>query len=229
MENCERCDGSGAQPGTSKSTCSTCNGQGQVQIQQQTFLGSFSQVSTCPDCRGAGQLNKNPCLVCHGNGIQKKKKKIEIDIPAGVDDGIKLRVPNEGNASSNGGPAGDLYVFVTVKRHKYFHREGNDIYIELDIPFTGLVLGTEIDVPTLTGTAKLKIPVGTQPGTKFRLKSHGIPNLRGYGKGDQFVEIQAKLPKKISPKEKELFKELGQLQSGQSSTKNMFNFVREIF
>ena len=229
MENCERCDGSGAQPGTTKSTCSTCNGQGQVRIQQQTFLGSFSQVSTCPDCRGAGKMNKNPCIQCHGKGIQKKKKKIEVDIPAGVDDGIKLRVPHEGNASPEGGSPGDLYIFITVKRHKYFHRDGNNVYMELNVPFTGLVLGTEIEVPTLTGTAKLKIPGGTQPGTKFRLKAHGIPNLRGYGKGDQYVEIQAKLPKKISSKERELFKELDSLDEENSCKKNVFDFVRKLF
>lgn len=229
MESCDRCSGNGAEPGTKKTTCRTCNGQGQVRMQQQTFLGSFSQVSTCPTCHGAGVIIEKPCVNCHGKGIEKKRKKIEVDIPAGVDDGVKLRVPNEGNASASGGQAGDLYLFITVKKHKYFHREGNDIFMDLDVPYTDLILGTEIEVPTLTGVAKLKIPNGTQTATKFRLKSHGIPNLRGYGKGDQYVQVQAKLPKKLSNKEKELISELKSIENKISSKKNIFDFVREIF
>lgn len=229
MEKCSRCAGSGAQPGTKKNTCSQCNGQGQVQMTQRTFLGSFSQVSTCPKCHGEGQIISHPCLACHGKGVEKKKKKIEVDIPAGVDTGIKLRVSGEGNASQSGGTPGDLYIFIHVKDHAYFIRDDNDVSIEISLPFTQLVLGTEIEVPTLTGTAKLKIPEGTQTGTKFRLKSKGIPSIRGYSTGDQFVHIKAELPKKLSAKERDLMKAFSTLYEKPSKSKKMFDFVKKVF
>jgi molecular chaperone DnaJ len=208
LNKCGRCTGTGAQPGTPKVTCTRCNGAGQIQTVQRTVLGSFSQVSVCPDCRGAGQTIKNPCLNCHGKGLEKQKRQISVKIPAGVDTGSRLRVSGEGNHGEGGGPAGDLYVFMSVKRHAYFNREENDIYITIDLPYPQLVLGTEISVPTLSGKTKLKIPAGTQPGTRFRLKGKGIAHLQRFGSGDQFVEVMISVPKTLTAKEKKAIEEL---------------------
>ncbi len=208
LEKCSRCEGAGAQPGTSKITCSHCQGSGQIRMVQQTMLGNFSQVTTCHHCSGSGQLIKNPCLLCHGKGLEKKRKKIRIDIPAGVDQGNKLRVSGEGNWGEGGGGVGDLYVFISLAAHPHFQRDNQDVYIELDLPFTALLLGTELDVPTLDGKAKLTIPSGTQPHTILRLKGKGIVSLRGHGRGDQHVRVNAVFPKSLSSKEKKLIQEL---------------------
>lgn len=228
LDNCSRCDGTGAQPGTAKSTCSTCGGQGEVRQVQQTMLGSFSQVSVCPSCHGAGEMIKNPCLVCHGRGTEKQKKKLSVMIPAGVDSGAKLRVSGEGNAGEHGGPAGDLYVFITVKPHDYFRRDGDNLYLTIDVSMTDAVLGTQIEVPTIDSSAQLRIPEGTQPGTKFRLKGKGIKPLRGYGRGDQFVEVKVVVPKKLSSKQKDLVKQLAELEDAPNK-QSLFERVRRAF
>ncbi len=229
MERCETCVGTGAQPGTSKVTCSHCQGAGQIRTVQRTMLGNFSQVTTCHFCSGTGQIVKNPCKSCHGKGLEKKKKRIKVDIPAGVDQGTRLRVSGEGNCGENGGPAGDLYVFLAVKKHKYFQREGDDIYMELEMPFTQLILGAEVEVPTLDGKTLLKIPAGTQPNTTLRLKGKGIPHLRGYGNGDHYVKIQVVLPKSLSSKEKQLIEEFAQLHHDSKTTENLFEKVKKLF
>jgi len=208
MEQCSRCEGEGAQPGTSKKTCNTCNGTGQVKQVQRTMLGSFSQVSICHTCHGEGQILEHPCLQCHGKGIEKKKKTVEVDIPAGVETGTRLKVTGEGNHGEKGGAVGDLYVFISVKEHAHFVRDHDDIYLEVELPSTLAILGTEINVPTLDGDASLKIPAGTQPSTLFRLKGKGIPHLQGFGKGDQFVKVKVQLPKSLSKQERKLVEEL---------------------
>ena len=177
--------------------CSKCNGQGKVKIVQQTMLGAFQQVTTCPQCGGTGGIER-----------KKVKKTIKVTIPAGVESGNKLRVSGEGNQSTSSGSNGDLYVFIDVKKHLYFEREDNNIVLKLELPFTQLVLGCSVEVPILNGKAKLKIPAGTQSGTTFRIRSKGIPNLQGYGRGDQFVKILAILPKHLSSKEKKLMEEI---------------------
>ena len=212
MEHCSTCTGSGSQPGSSKTTCSHCNGTGQVRTVQRTMLGNFSQVTTCGHCSGTGEMIKNPCKNCHGKGLEKKKKRIKVDIPAGVETGNKLRVSKEGNYGENGGPPGDLYVFISVRNHAHFERHGQDIYLEIDIPFIQLLLGSEIEIPTVDGLALLKIPAGTQPNTVMRLKNKGIPHLRGFGRGDQHVKLVASIPEKLSSKEKELVEQLAALQ-----------------
>jgi molecular chaperone DnaJ len=208
LGKCSSCNGSGSANGASKVTCTKCHGSGQIRVTQQTVFGSFSQVSTCPTCGGKGKAINNPCRVCQGNGTEKKKKSIRIEVPAGVDNGMKIRVSGEGNRGENDGPSGDLYAFVTIKTHPYFRREQNDIILETEIPYTKAILGTEIEVPTLEGKAMLKIPAGTQPNTVFRLKRKGIPHIRSFGKGDQKVIVKVIIPQKINYKEKTLVEEL---------------------
>jgi len=177
--------------------CPRCNGTGKITMVQQTMLGAFQQVTTCPQCGGTGGIVR-----------KKVKKTIKVTIPAGVESGNKLRVSGEGNQSTTSGSSGDLYVFIEVKDHKYFEREDNNILLKLELPFTQLVLGCNVEVPILNGTAKLKVPAGTQSGTTFRIRSKGLPNLQGYGRGDQFVKITAILPKHLSSKEKKLIEEI---------------------
>ena len=213
LETCSHCDGEGEEPGTGVTTCGQCGGAGQVKMTQRTFLGSFSQVTTCPDCQGSGKVIKTPCTQCHGEGVEKRKKTINVSIPGGVSSGVKLRVTGEGNAGEKGGPSGDLYVFITVEEHHYFERDDEDVYIEVMVPFTQLLLGTTATIPTLTGEASLKVPAGTQSGTKFRLKGKGLPNLNGFGKGDQYVIVHADIPQSLSKEEKQLVESLSSVRS----------------
>ena len=218
LESCGKCDGDGAEPGTGSSTCGQCGGAGQVKMTQRTFLGSFSQVSTCPECKGSGKIIKTPCTKCHSEGVEKKRKSINLSIPGGVTSGIKLRVTGEGNAGEKGGPSGDLYVFISVTEHTYFERNDEDVYIEVMIPFTQLLLGNTATIQTLTGEATLKIPAGTQSGTKFRLKGKGLPNLNGYGKGDQYVIVHADIPSSLSKEEKKLVESLASVRGDQKKS-----------
>lgn len=229
LEKCSRCEGSGAQPGTAKTTCSTCKGAGKLRTVQRTMLGSFSQVVPCHHCNGSGSIVKNPCLLCHGHGIEKAKKRIKVQVPAGVDNGTRLRVSGEGNAGEGGGPAGDLYVFIAVKNHKYFQRRNDDLFMEVEIPYTKAALGTEMDVPILDGKASLKIPAGTQPNTILKLKGKGIPHLKGYGRGDQHVAVKLSIPHNLSSKEKELLEQLDALRTTDKSSKNIFDYVKSLF
>mgnify|MGYP001276413885 FL=1 len=229
LDQCDECNGTGSKSGK-KQTCATCNGTGQIKKVQNTFLGSFQQVATCAKCQGSGELISDPCKRCSGNGVEKKSKKIEVSIPAGVDSGMKLRVSGEGNHGLKGGSAGDLYVFITVETHHYFKRDDDDVTIVIEVPYTQLILGTELEVPTLTGTGKLKIPSGTQSGTQFRLKGKGLARLQGYGSGDQYVKIQSIFPEKLSGKEKKLIEELSQLRGDDQFNKSsMFDAVKAWF
>ena len=227
LEKCSPCSGSGAEPGTSKSTCRQCNGAGQVKTMQRTMLGTFSQVSTCPACNGAGTVISTPCKNCRGKGVEKKKKTLSVDIPAGVEKGSKMRVSGEGNHGEGGGPAGDLYIFINVKDHAHFVREENDVYLDIEIPITAALLGTEITVPTLSGSAKLKVPAGTQSHTLFKLKGKGVPYLRGFGSGDQFVRVLINIPKKLSSKEKDIIKELQELRNEPAILDDALAYVKK--
>jgi len=229
MERCSDCKGSGAKAGTSKTTCSHCHGAGQVRTVQRTMLGSFSQVTTCHVCSGTGEVIQTPCTTCKGKGLEKKRKQIRIDIPAGVDKGTRLRVTGEGNHGEGGGPAGDLYVFISVKTHKYFERQGDDVYIDIQLPITQLILGADIDIPTLDGQAVLKVPAGTQPSAVLRLKGKGIPHLKGFGKGDQYVKVIASTPTQLSSKEKDLIEEFAKLRGDLKERKSPFDCVRTKF
>lgn len=213
-ETCDTCHGSGAKPGTKVDTCSNCGGSGQINVEQNTAFGRIVNRRTCNVCRGTGKQIPNKCSTCGGDGKVKKRKKIQVKVPAGIDDGQQLRVSGQGEPGVNGGPAGDLYVVFHVRDHEFFERDGDDIYCEMPITFAQAALGDEIEVPTLHGKVKLKIPAGTQTGTRFRLKGKGISNVRGYGQGDQHVVVLVVTPKKLTEKQKQLLREFSEI-SGQ--------------
>ncbi|UCZ56429.1 molecular chaperone DnaJ [Desulfurispirillum indicum] len=204
METCTKCGGSGANSPEDVETCATCGGRGQVRRTQ----GFFSLTQTCPDCRGAGRKIKNKCSHCHGVGKVRVEKSLSVNIPAGVETGNRLRLNGEGESGQNGGPAGDLYIQLTVKPHAIFEREGNNVYCDVPVSFVTVTLGGEVEVPTLTGKAKLKIPEGTQTGKIFRLKGKGIADIHGRTIGDQLVRIVVHTPTKLSARQKELLLEL---------------------
>lgn len=207
MTTCTKCDGSGAQSSSDIKTCETCHGSGMEKTTRRTPFGIFQQTSTCSRCHGEGKTIKNPCPVCDGEGRIQKNQKIEIEIPEGVETGTKLRVKGEGEAGYQGSQAGDLYIVVHVKEHELFTRDGDDIYVDIPITFTQACLGDEVEVPTLEGKAKLKIPSATQTGTLFRMKGKGMPSLHGYGKGSEFVKVTIQTPEKLTKRQKEILKE----------------------
>jgi molecular chaperone DnaJ len=207
-QDCPSCNGSGSEPGSSKTTCPTCGGRGAVRSGLGGFI-SFSQ--TCPNCQGAGQVIKNPCRTCSGQGRIKGKKNLKVTIPQGVDKGSVLRLRNEGHYGSGG--RGDLYIHIDVKPHARFRREGDNIRCKVTIDVLMAIMGGEIDVPTLVGSAKMKIPPGTQPNTVFRLKGKGISNLRSKRLGDELIEVAVEIPKRLSSREKKLLSEWEKLRA----------------
>jgi len=205
QEKCDACNGEG---GTGIKTCSTCHGTGQVTSVRRTPFGMFQSTGTCHDCGGEGKTIENMCSVCRGRGTVKKKKTLEIKIPAGIDNGSRLRLQSEGDAAPKDGIPGDLYLEVYVKEHKYFKRRNYDIILEVPITYSQAVLGDKIEVPTLHGKTILKIPSGTQPGTIFKMRDKGIQHLHGHFYGDQLVKVNVEVPKKLNSKHKKLIKEL---------------------
>ena len=225
LETCGKCKGSGAKPGTSPQSCPLCKGSGQIRQSQ----GFFTLSRTCHQCHGNGQIISNPCATCHGQGKVNKVRKISVKIPAGVDDGSRLKIVNEGEAGDKGGPAGDLYVVIFVEPDKYFERRGSDVLCEVPITFAQAALGTEIEVKTLDGKAKMKIPAGTQTHTLFRLRNKGIPHLHGPGKGDLHIMITVETPTKLNDKQRNLLKEFAEL-SGEDTTvlgKKLFQRIKD--
>ncbi len=206
-ESCATCHGTGAKPGSKLETCPVCRGTGQEETVQSTPFGRFINRRTCSRCHGRGKLVKQPCPTCHGRGRMRVTRKIQINIPAGVEDGSQLRMAGEGEAGVNGGPPGDLYILLRIKPHPFFSRDGYDIYCEVPITFVQAALGDEIEVPTLDGRVKLKIPAGTQSETYFRLRGKGVPRLRGHGQGDQHVKVIVKVPKQLTERQKQLLRE----------------------
>lgn len=202
-DNCESCNGTGSTSGKT-SQCKSCNGRGQVRYQQ----GFFSIARTCPNCQGAGSVISDPCAKCRGEGRVVQQKTIDAKIPAGVEDGTRIRFSGLGEAGIHGGPPGDLYVVLNVKEHAFFERQGNDLYCTMPISFTQASLGTEIQVPTLESEHTLKIPEGTQSGTILKIRNKGVPVLNGHGKGDLFVEVRVQTPTKLSKRQRELLQEL---------------------
>jgi len=226
-EQCDTCHGSGAKPGTNVETCSVCKGSGQQEVVQNTPFGRVVNRRVCSACHGQGKIVKEKCVDCHGSGKVKKRKSIHVKIPAGVDDGAQLRVSGEGEPGANGGPAGDLFIVLQVKEHEFFERDGENIYCEVPITFVQAALGDEIEVPTLEGRVKLKVPEGTQSGTNFRLKGKGVPRLRYSGRGDQHVKVIIVTPTKITEKQKELLKEFGSL-SGEETHQQQNSFFERM-
>lgn len=209
-EVCSHCSGTGAEPGTTPVRCSTCNGSGEVRQARQTILGSMVQVTTCPTCRGQGETISTPCKNCQGRRLERRTRKKVVSIPAGVDIGTQIRLAGEGQPGMNGGPNGNLYIAIQVKSHKFFKRHDNDILLDLNINVAQAVLGAEVDVPTVDGMEKLRIPSGTQPGKVLHLKNKGVPKLRGSGRGDQLVVINVDIPKRLSAEQRQLFEQLAE-------------------
>lgn len=206
-EQCSECLGSGAKSKDDVQTCTTCHGTGRVLTQQRTAFGVVQSESVCPSCQGTGKTIKNKCSRCHGSGYEHKKVKLEIKIPAGIQSGQQIRVANKGERGLRGGPNGDLYIEVFVENHPSFIRDGSDIHIQIPISSVDATLGIEVDVPTVHGDVLLKIPAGTQSGTRFRLKGKGVQPIRG-NQGDQYVEVEVEIPKKLTKHEKELYEKL---------------------
>jgi len=230
MEECETCHGSGAKPGTQPKTCPTCNGQGQVRVSQ----GFFSIQQTCPQCHGTGKIVPEPCATCSGAGRIRKSKTLSVKIPAGVDHDDRIRLSGEGEAGLNGGPHGDLYVVVNLKEHPVFQRENNDLHCEMPIGFATAAMGGEIEIPTLDGHAKIKIPAETQTGQVFRLRGKGIKGVRSSGYGDLFCHVAIETPVKLTSRQKELLREFEAINAQDPSAhnpraKNWFDKVREFF
>jgi len=203
-EACDTCHGSGAKPGTQAKTCATCAGQGTVQMRQ----GFFSVQQTCPTCRGAGKIIPDPCTVCSGQGKVKKQKTLEVKIPAGIDDGMRIRSVGNGEPGSNGGPSGDLYIEIRTKKHDIFERDGGDLHCSVPVSFITAALGGEIEVPTLAGKAAIDIPEGTQAGKQFRLRGKGIKGVRESSPGDLYCHITVETPVKLTEHQRKLMREL---------------------
>jgi molecular chaperone DnaJ len=230
MAVCETCHGSGAKPGTKPVTCSTCGGHGQVRMQQ----GFFSIQQTCPKCHGSGKVIHEPCATCHGAGRIKQHKTLSVKIPMGIDDGDRIRLSGEGEAGVNGGPPGDLYVVIHIKEHAVFTRDHSDLHCEMPISFSAAALGGEIEIPTLDGSAKLRIPAETQSGKVFRLRGKGIKGVRSTTYGDLLCHVVVETPVNLTPRQRELLMELETINQRDASrhnprAKSWMDKVREFF
>jgi molecular chaperone DnaJ len=232
LEHCDHCHGSGAEPGSGPTTCPSCQGAGQLRQTTQTIIGHFTQIAPCGRCGGTGSIVVNPCQQCHGKGRAEKEKTLTITIPAGVDDGTRLRVSQEGDAGPQGGPPGDLYVVIQVSPHPEFQRDGYNVHSVLKISYPELVLGAELDVNVLRGTEKLKIPAGTPSGHVFTLKNAGVPVVNANNRsGDHFVHVEVEIPKHLAAEERKLIerlKELVQEQRDPHDTKNSASFIDKV-
>ena len=228
LVTCHTCDGSGAKPGTGMSTCRQCNGHGKVRAAQ----GFFTIERTCPVCQGRGQIIEQPCTDCGGQGRRQEHRKLSVDIPKGIEDGTRIRLANEGEAGLRGGPPGDLYIFIAVKPHDLFQRDGADLYARVPIAMTTAALGGEFEVPTLDATrAKVKVSPGTQPGQRVRLKSKGMPVLRSKDLGDLYVQLDIETPQNLSRRQRELLEEFQELatQDNSPSSSGFFAKLKTLF
>ncbi|HEV2662201.1 MAG TPA: molecular chaperone DnaJ [Ktedonobacteraceae bacterium] len=235
-ETCTTCRGNGAQPGTSTSRCSVCQGTGEIRRVQQSIFGQFVNVTMCERCRGEGRVITTPCEKCRGQGRVRNNRRVVVNIPAGVDDGINVRVTGEGEVSARGGTPGNLYVILSVKPHPFFKRQGNDIIYELPISFTQAALGDEVEVPTVDNKATmLKIPGGTQSGRSFRLKGMGVPVVHSSARGDQHVIVKVVTPTNITAEQRHLLEEFARIekeqseQDGKNIFRNLFEKTKDVF
>ena len=230
IENCTDCNGSGAAPGTSPKTCPNCHGTGHINVTQRTPFGAMQSTRVCDTCRGTGKIIDNPCKTCAGKGKVRRTKEQTIDIPAGVDDGQYVNIRGGGDMGSNGGPAGDLHVNISVRPHPIFERSGFDVFCEIPITYSQAVLGSKIVVPTLDGKVEFTIPAGTQNGDRFKLKGKGIQRLNYGGRGDQYVEVNIEVPKNLSKKQQELLKKFdeGLSDSNYKKRKSFFEKLKDI-
>ncbi len=227
LEACEECQGTGSAKGKAPATCAQCGGHGQVRFQQ----GFFSVAKTCGRCNGTGTTISDPCTTCRGEGLQAKTHEILVKVPAGVEQDTRIRYQGEGEGGRFGGPSGDLYVVLSVKPHKFFEREGDDLHCVLPISFPQAALGTELQIETLEGPATIKIPEGTQSGRQFKLRSKGVPHLNSHGKGDLVVEVRVATPSKLNREQKELLRQLSETMTVENTPTNrgLFEKMKEIF
>ncbi|QDV07895.1 Chaperone protein DnaJ [Planctomycetes bacterium Poly30] len=225
MESCETCSGSGARPGTGKTTCSTCAGRGQVS----RSAGFFQMASPCPTCRGAGEVIESPCQTCSGSGGVQSRTEIEIQVPPGVEEGVQLRVTGEGDAGPQGAQRGDLYCVIREKEHNVFQRSGPDVLMEVPFSFPQLALGDKVEIPTLRGKVEMTVPSGTQSGKVFRLRGQGLPRMEGRGKGDQLVRVFCEIPEKLTDRQKELLEEFHEIDGETSGKRSFFDRVTDYF
>ncbi len=230
-ESCSECGGSGAKKGTSAETCQTCHGTGQVRTQQRTPFGVFASSGPCQACHGTGKIIKEPCEKCKGNGKVRRSRTIKVKIPAGIDNGQTVSLRGEGNEGTLGGPAGDLYVTVSVLEHKLFKRDGQDVLLEMPVSFVQAALGATLTVPTVDGKVQYNMPEGTQTGTIFRLKGSGIPNVNGRGRGDQYVKVSIEIPRNLSKEQKDILSSFDEAVGEQhyESKKGFFAKIKDIF
>jgi len=232
LETCDVCEGSGIGEGGSTETCPTCRGTGQVRQQQQTFLGTQIMITTCPRCEGEGRIITNPCRECGGQGRVRRTSEKTVKIPAGVDDGTRVRIAGEGEAGAKGGPPGDLYIVTFIKPHEIFERRGNDLWREIEVPMTQAALGATIKIKTLDGEENLNIAEGTQHGEIYTLRDKGMPDLRGHGRGDLNVIVKIKVPAKLTEEEKNVLRQFAELRgedTGGQEEKGFFERVRDAF
>ncbi|MBX2863075.1 MAG: molecular chaperone DnaJ [Leptolyngbyaceae cyanobacterium MAG.088] len=230
LENCMTCKGSGAKPGTRPRTCSTCSGSGQVRRATRTPFGSFTQVSACPTCNGTGEVVEDRCEVCGGAGRKQETKKLKITIPAGVDNGTRLRVSNEGDAGMRSGPPGDLYVYLFVKEHSQFKRDGINVQSDLKISYLQAILGCELQVETVDGPLEVQVPAGTQPNTVLTLENHGVPKLGNpVSRGNHLLTILVDIPTRIKAEERELLAKLAEVRGEPISKKGLEGFLGGLF
>lgn len=230
LETCTTCNGLGAKPGTRPKTCSTCNGSGQVRRATRTPFGSFTQVSDCPTCNGSGQVIEERCEVCSGRGQKQEAKKLKITIPAGVDNGLRLRVSGEGDAGQRGGPPGDLYVYLYVNDDSDFRRDGINILSELEVSYLQAILGCRLSVTTVDGPIELTIPPGTQPNTVLTLENHGVPRLGNpVSRGDHLVTVAIEIPTRITPEERELLEKLAKIRGDRTGKGGLEGFLGGLF
>lgn len=228
-ETCETCRGSGAEPNTEAVRCPQCNGSGEVRRVQQSVFGQFVNVTACSRCGGEGKIISHPCKTCHGEGRTRTTRSLKVKVPAGVDNGQQIRLSGEGESGPKGGPPGNLYVVLEVKAHRYFKRDGSDVYYELPISFPQAALGDTVEVPTLDGADKVQIQPGVQTGKQIRLRDKGIPHLRGMGRGDQYVVLKVKTPGALSARERELYEELAHIseKEGERGERGFFDRVKD--
>lgn len=231
VDECPDCRGTGAKAGTSAKTCPQCGGSGQVRVSQRTPFGVVQTVRTCDRCGGSGRVIETPCPACGGSGRVRRRQTIEINIPAGIDNDQILNVSGKGDAGTNGGPAGDLHVYVTVRPHALFERRGNDVWCELPLTFTQAALGTEAVVPTIDGKVEYQVHAGAQPGDVFKLRGKGIPKLGGRGRGDQYVRVTIEVPKNLSQKQKDLLEEFDRSADDRNyqKRKSFFSKIKDAF
>ncbi|MBI5052972.1 MAG: molecular chaperone DnaJ [Chloroflexi bacterium] len=232
-EICSVCNGGKAEPGTTPVRCSTCKGTGEVRQMRQTILGSMVNVTTCPNCRGTGETIQTPCHECKGRGQVRKTKRLIVNIPAGVDVGTQIRLSNEGEPGSIGGPNGNLYVVLDVAPHEMFRRRGDDIQIEYRVSITQAVLGADVMVPTIDGEVKLRIPAGSQPGRVFKLRDQGVPRVQRSGRGDQYVIMNVDIPTSLTADQRKLFKDLdkvlGEAKASEGKDKGLLDALADLF